>query len=129
MNLLRALIPSWRFFDGSGIVTDLQFRVSPRDGRDFGPWRSALPNEPTRSFGGLFFNPGGNLRLACLSLIERLLEEEGEVTKESSSYRLVENLIRYRLRQSEAGRESGARFQFKITSGGDDALVSLEHSI
>ena len=76
----------------------------------------------------MFFNPRGNLRLACLSLVERLLDEE-EVTKESSSYRFVENLVRYHLRKSEAEYISGTRFQFKITSDGEDALVSVEHSI
>jgi hypothetical protein len=128
MNLFRALIPSWRFFDGFESVTALQFRVISDEGQESGAWKAALPLNEARSFGAIFFNPKGNLRLACLSLVERLMEED-ELTTESVSYRLVENLVRYQLRNSGAECSSEARFQFRITSGGEEVLVSMEHSV
>lgn len=123
MTLLRALLPSWRFFEDLGFAPELSYRiVSPAGSKELeGPWQPCL-EPPRRNWRSAAFNAQGNLRHACASLVEavhQLLEEvEGEESagrvERSVVYELVENLVRYRLR--ELGTPSGAKFQFKIDS-------------
>jgi hypothetical protein len=138
--LLRALLPSWRFFDRLGRVPILLARWSA-DGEEFGPWEPVNP-PVDRGLGALVLNARGNLRMACNSLVERLVSDledlqdsGGEERRfhESVSYRLVEDLVRFRSRQEHDGANW---FQFKIVQtepgpgeerGGDEILVSLVH--
>jgi hypothetical protein len=92
-----------------------------------------LPAE-RRGLGELFLNAPGNLRLATQSLMERLLEELSELEEHDASfsvavsYRLAERWVRAHIHR--IGRaQPGLRFQFKIISGDEDALVSRVHEV
>jgi hypothetical protein len=130
-GLLRVLVPSWRFFGELSHSSHLFYRV------DGGEWLECLPRtQSRRSLGSLFLNPRGNLRLACNTLVDQLLmeletvtEDQAETLVATTSYRLVENLVRHQF----AGICGLTQFQFKITTvaieTGEavDAIVSAEH--
>lgn len=73
LSSLRALIPSWRFFDDAGPVLTLCVRGGSQAAP--GPWMHAMPREPLRVY-SIFFSPGGNARLALMSLVERAIDED-----------------------------------------------------
>lgn len=127
----RALFPSWRFFEKLGDLPQLHFRMR-RAGGDFGNWVSARRAVP-RGAGAILLHAEGNLALACNTLLEQLVSdlgdhEAGEVAglSENVSYRLVRNLVEFRIR--EGGFEPAPfEFQFKVTSDSEDFLVSGIH--
>ncbi len=141
--LWRALIPSWRFFDQLETIPHLFLRLSI-DGESFDAWqncfRKTSPDENNRNWKTFFFNANGNLRLAEISLVERLLSEVQDLSADSSSlsksvsYRLVEHLVRARALEVQ-GSTSPVFFQFRIqveslkTSHSEEALVSLVHEV
>lgn len=71
--LLRFLFPSWKFFEDFLEFPKLQVRHRMEDG-DWSPWLEPVP-APSRKWHHLFLNPEGNLRMACRSLVEKLLGE------------------------------------------------------
>ncbi len=134
---LRALLPSWRFFDDIGDMPVLWVRVQREgDAEDFGPWRPCLPT-PKRTWSMLLWNPNGNLRLAYDSLLMHLMTDIDEHERGSTplservSYQLTEHLVAFQLRQDPSAA-TVVRYQFKITSvaagaalsSGDDVIVS-----
>lgn len=139
--LLRALFPSWRFFDRLGEVPRLWFRFVPgKEGAATGEWKECLAPE-ARGSGTLFLNGRGNLRLAANSLLEQLLVDAADLPAgkdaailDSVSYELTRRLVAYRIRSQCA---MGDRFQFKITvaepgrdeSRGEDVLLSIVHEV
>ena len=103
LMLFRALFPSWRFFDRTGEVPRLTYRLIEQDGT-CGPWLEPVPLPP-RPLLALVFNPGGNLAFACHTLIGQLVsdlqaipEERPEALIETVSYRLVRNLVEQNIR-------------------------------
>lgn len=73
MNLVKILIPSWRFFDRPSDLAFLYVRTQTKDGI-WSAWRPCL-NPPLTKITNLFLNPMGNLYLACQSLVNRFAEE------------------------------------------------------
>jgi hypothetical protein len=111
-SLFRLFIPSWRFFDDIGSISRLYYQTDTLP-----DWQPCFHPQPRRWF-YLLLNPTGNLRLACYSLVDRLVEEISHLREEnqhlvsqSVSYRLLENLIRYQVRSLST---SSHNFRFKI---------------
>lgn len=115
LQLLRFLLPSWRFFDELGQLPVL----SMREGE--GPWRPVLP-PMTRSVRRLVLNADGNFALACESLVQQLVADvvESDDVTALESYRLVSNLV--------AMRATATRFQWRVELEEDgvrqEAIVS-----
>lgn len=133
---LRALVPTWFFFDELGAGCQVFVR-SGIHVKDLGPWQVAFPPTPRKAW-QLFFNPDGNFRLFALANFERLLREaqfhlsNPEALEGSESYDHCRSLLR------ESGLPKSHRFaQFKIcarlegdpTAEFSDALVSRVHEI
>ncbi len=128
-QLLRSLLPSWRFFEDVAPGPELSFRVVV-DGEQTGPWRSAIAPAPPRAF---FLNAQGNLRLAQQSLVEQLWSELDGVTVDAAtelvSYRLVQRLVVERMRElGLAAPRACYRFRLAISdSPADVGFESDEH--
>lgn len=108
MNILRVLIPTWRFFDETGSVANLYCKTKTT-------WVLVL-KKPSRGLLNLFFNPEGNLYLAQQSLVENLMHDisllpdstDPELITQKVSYQLVNQLVKAQL-------PVGTKYQFKIT--------------
>ena len=131
-TLLRCLFPSWRFFESITPAPILSYRVAHAD-QDFGAWQDALPPVPRTPLSFLL-NPRGNLRLACQSLVERLLDDldslSAEEAPQSVSYRLVQQVVLTKL-DDLAGLPAGRRYQFQVTLPDSDdgpCFVSAIHA-
>jgi hypothetical protein len=127
LALFRVLLPSWRFFTSIEPALRLLCRVASH-GSDFGPWRELL-TPPPRGPGSLFSNAAGNLHLACHAALEQLeseLEAAGPDSRvgELVGYRLVANLVAYRLRERGDLAGSQVRYQFRLRSHERDLVVS-----
>jgi len=115
--LLRALLPSWRFFEApEGYVLLLARAVSSSTEEPFMP---ALP-VAARGVSGWLFSARGNLRTACHDLVDALVSDlaEREATpiqqaEQLVSYRLVQNMVQWQLRA--AGRSFDA-YQLKLVA-------------
>lgn len=127
--LLRCLFPSWRFFEADEPSLCLLARVVHEQGEPR-PFAPLLP-APPRDFSTLFFNPRGNLLLACHGLLDRLVSDLAELgptpiteAERLVSYRLVQNLARCFL--AESGAE-GLHYQLKLvaTEPGQDQPEEL----
>jgi hypothetical protein len=132
---LRALLPSWRFFDRVTAPPALLIRIAAPDG-ELGAWHpAAFAREPVAL--RWLIAPRHNLALAYHAVVERLVLELGELdlaeTDEAVDQRsglierdpAVTGLVSYQLVAriaAEAAR--GASHQWKITVGGDDYLVA-----
>lgn len=147
LQLFRAWLPSWRFFETLTEQPVLFYRTTASSTGDLGEWRVALVR-PARPWDALFLNAEGNLHLACYTLLDQLEEdiqaagacgpEALEAFPASPSYRLVENLVRFLMRE-RLELPNGGRFQFKVcrmtASAGpgalafDEILISPEHRI
>lgn len=115
---LRALFPSWRFFDDIGDAPLLMVRVATSDDEaaiDTAPWEPCLPT-PRRRVTDVLWNPQGNLRLAYDSLLMHLLtdidEHVGPIGS-AVSFQLTEQLVAYQLR-THARTDRIVRYQFKL---------------
>lgn len=144
LQLFRAWIPSWRFFETLSEQPVLFYRVAPAEGGDLGAWRVAI-QRPRRSWYALALNGEGNLHLACYALLDQLEEDIGEIGEhdatqldaitQTPSYQLVQNLVCYLLRERNEWH-SGCRYQFKIgrmpvdgAGACEDMLVSPLHKV
>jgi hypothetical protein len=121
VTLLRSLFPSWRFFETpEGQVLLLSRRVSPGLPDDAQqPFTPAIP-APHRGLADVLFSARGNLLLACHDLVDALVQElaeQGETKLEHAeqlvSYRLVQNMVRWHLRQPE---DEPSAYQMKLIS-------------
>lgn len=148
--LLRAFIPTWRFFDRIEHTPQLFTRWRPHSPQDsnnsYGPWQELSLTSP-RPVRAILFNPIGNLEFAYHSLLERALsdledwpaDKPADAFAATVSYRLVTRLVAQLLtsQQSprlEASPTSQLCFQFKITvlhagipTFSEDLLISQEH--
>lgn len=130
LALLRALFPSWRFFEEIEPGPLLQVATAGADGV-FGPWRDAW-SASTRTAAALIVNARGNLELAYQSLVDRLaseLDESPEDPTRSITYRLVQRLIEVEcLDPSE--RVPGRRYRFRLAQPDPaEDFVSGEHRV
>lgn len=112
---LKLFIPTWKFFDQLGTVSNLFYRELNKTGD--GPWMPVF-DKPKRNFLNLFYNPEGNLYLACVALVDRLVHEVGtnhtlspQDIEQLESFLLVKNLVLVFLQEKKS---KGFRFQFKI---------------
>lgn len=124
MNLLKLLIPSWRFFDKQGDTVTLYCQVGD------GAWEKCL-KAPPRHLGNLFLNGKGNLYLLSQNLVERLAQDADQNIETKESFRLVKNLVEHRLSE----KIMGGKFRFKLTikpaNGAPefDLLTSAEYDL
>jgi hypothetical protein len=132
VQLLRAFVPSWRFFEDVGDALTLEMRVGA-DEATLGPWQPAWAR-PRRRARMLLVGSEVNLLLAWSSLLQQLHAELAEVDPAhperltaTAPYRLVRDLVRYRLRAG--GAAAGACYQWKLHATppdgpGEDVLVA-----
>jgi len=128
--LLKALLPSWKFFDQFKWAPELSYRVAFSEG-EFSDWQPCL-KKPIRSAAALFLNAEGNLYHACNTAIERLIQEtnqqnEGNI-EDSVSYGIVRNMVKARILNDQAYRQAFS-YQFKISASSSqeasgDILIS-----
>ena len=131
LGRLRALLPSWRFFDRA--VASPALWVRRADDGDDGVW---LPiAAPARRWTGWAFAPAGNLALAYQTIVEQLVAELGELELEATADLdaalplavetdpQVVGLVSYELvtRIARAYTPGARRFQWKIVVPGDPA--------
>lgn len=130
LQLLRALFPSWRFFETVEGAPLLSFRVLDDRGEP-GPWRRAIPAR-ARGLWRACWNPQGNLRLAEAAIVEQLLDELAalgpvavEVAEALPGYRLTQRVA---LVSGAAELVPGTRYQLRLASytpGADPAEEEL----
>lgn len=115
IGFLRALLPSWRFFDRAVASPQLFVRI------DDGAWRPFDPG-PRPPLTPLFA-PAANMQLAYASVVERFVQELGELDLESEAPAdgierdpRVTGMVSYELvtRIARTVVPAGARFQWKI---------------
>lgn len=112
MDFLRIFMPSWRFFDRLGRVPEVFFRGKSLEAESK-KWQPLL-EKPKRKSYNLFFNPGGNLYLAQVSLIEQVLDDSQKESKkfeETVSFKLLKNLVREKVLESSPDY---THYDFKI---------------
>ena len=129
VQLLRAFLPSWKFFEDLGEVPVLYFRI--KSAGQWTEWKKWIdPIE--RKWWQLIFNPQGNLNLAYGSLVQELCDEihkskDIEQLENSKPFQDLKNLLLERsLGMSEV--------QFKIVAEqaqgpSIDVLVSPEFKL
>ena len=129
LGRLRALLPSWRFFDRAVASPQLWVRRA-----DVAAWMPIAP--PARPWTRWAFAPVGNLALAYQAIVEQLVAELGELELELpgdadpaaplavETDPQVVRLVSYELvpRVARAHVPDG-RCQWKITGPGDPAAV------
>lgn len=94
MSFFRVFLPSWRFFDRLGRVPEVFFRGKSLDSESK-KWKPLLV-KPRRKFYNLFFNPRGNLYLAQMTLIEKVLDDSqnrSQNLETTVSFKLLKNLV------------------------------------
>jgi hypothetical protein len=130
LRFLRALLPSWRFFDRAAPSPRLFVRI------DDGEW-SAFDAGPRPALAPLFA-PSANLHLAYSSAIERLVQELGDLeidgdvpTDGIERDPRVTELVSYQLvcRISATVVPPGTSYQWKIVASGEDYIVGAWRSI
>lgn len=118
LALLRALFPSWRFFEEIEPGPVLQVCVADA-------WRDAWAASP-RTAAALIVNARGNLELAYQSLVDQLwseLEDAPEQPETSITYQLVLHLIEVEcLSAAERKAERNYRFRLVTTTSADSVL-------
>lgn len=128
--LLRALLPSWRFFENITDVPLLFYRTKDLTG-SFSNWKPCFKN-PKRSCLGLFINTETNLHFAYGSLLQHLIHdleslhhEDAIDISEIPTYKLVRNLARFKLLEQENTIATN-EFQFKLSCASQDNLEQIE---
>jgi hypothetical protein len=127
-SFLRVLLPSWRFFGQAGDPYDLFHRVEGAMGA-WGEWEPTFAPAKARGWAELFLNPEGNRRLAERTALDEFLQEiedNGKAAQDTVPYRLVEKLVRERLREKVP---AGTAFQFKLHSVGEDLVISPRSTV
>ena len=134
LGRLRALWPSWRFFDRAVAGPELWIRLAGAADRD-AAWRPIA--SPARPWTRWAFAPAGNLALAYHAIVEQLVAELGEFELEAAgdvdpaaplaveTDPQVIGLVSYELvtRVARAHVPLGHRFQWKIVVPGEPAAT------
>ena len=127
LRFLRALLPSWRFFDRAAPSPQLVVSV------DGGEWRPVLGG--ARLALAPLFAPRANLHLAYVSVVEQLVNELGDLDLEGDAPAdgierdpRVTELVGYQLvaRIAATVVPPSARYQWKILVEDEDYIVSPE---
>src|SRR5262249_27664656 len=110
--LLRAFVPSWRFFTDAGPELRLEMRAGDNE-KQLSEWRNCLP-PIRRTFWSFPLNPTGNYLHACHSLLRHLNSNildshESENIEQLTTYKIVHNLVR-----TQISRSDGV-FQFRLS--------------
>jgi hypothetical protein len=116
LNIIKPLIPSWKFYDDFEETTLLFYRAKHSEEEAFSEWAPLYQN-PKASLTSLFVNQG-NLVLAAQSHIQQLLydiEFHNPETpfEETLSYKITQNLVSYAIRKKYA---PSFIYQFKLAS-------------
>lgn len=118
--LWRALLPSWRFFEGPDVSYVLLARACD-EGLET-PFAPVIP-ERCSQLPTLLFAPQGNLVLACHGLVEALMYELAELgptalekAEQLVSYRRVQHLVCFFL-------QSAQRYQLKVVAEEADGTL------
>ncbi len=110
--LLRSFFPNWRFFHALGRAPRLEHRHEI-DGV-WTQWERMMPRAAFRP-SHLLYNPAVNLALTEQNLVDHLAADvasfEGADAAELVTYRMVERLVRERVK---ASGDDAARMQFRI---------------
>jgi hypothetical protein len=106
-QLIRVLIPSWRFFDGTVDAPILTHRTSS-DGLTFSEWQLTIPKPAHRTILKLFLNATENHLFATHALIEYLKNDLVDGVNATTSIELVKNLVIHHTQPESF-------FQFRLT--------------
>ncbi|MBC7429964.1 MAG: hypothetical protein H7336_15225 [Bacteriovorax sp.] len=124
INLIKPLIPSWKFYDDFEETRLLFFRAKVSDEETFSEW-APLYQTPRPTFPTLFVNNQGNLILAAQSHIQTLIHDIGEHNDQTAfqdtlTYKITKNLVSYALRKKY---NDHFIYQFKLSSVSDKAEI------
>jgi hypothetical protein len=108
-QILRVLVPSWKFFDATSFAPELYYRLQNNVG--WGEWILAIPKIGKRSFKHLWVNSEESFGFASHALLEHLVDDLSEEKDSSVSLALVNQLVRFRINRSLT---LAAKFQFKV---------------
>lgn len=116
LNLIKPLIPSWKFYDDFEETRLLFYRAKMSSEETFSEWAPLYQN-PKATFSSLFVNQG-NLMLAAQSHIQQLLHDiethdEKKPFEETLSYKITQNLVIYAIRKKYP---KSFYYQFKLAS-------------
>jgi hypothetical protein len=131
---IRALFPSWKFFDRLGEVPVLEFQVTSHAAPDDNAleWKP-LPAAGPRPLSALIFNPSGNRNFALQTLISQWVDDIQELPSSSIeaieaalSFQLICNWIRKEI-TGGAPQSSVAqtKFRFRLLAVGADQSREL----
>jgi hypothetical protein len=124
LNLIKPLIPSWKFYDDFEETRLLFFRVKVSDEETFSEW-APLYQTPRPALKAFFINHQGNLILAAQSHIQTLIHDIGEHNdqtpfQDSLTYKITKNLVSYALKKKFT---KAFIYQFKLASVNEKAEV------
>lgn len=116
LNLIKPLIPSWKFYDDFEETLLLFYRAKHSEEEPFGEWAPLYQN-PKATIQSLFVNQG-NLVLAAHSHIQQLVYDiefhDPKIPfEESLSYKITQNLVSYAIRKKYA---PDFIYQFKLAA-------------
>lgn len=122
LSLLRALIPTWSFFDDFGAETRVYFRYGTSPNK-FGHWQTMFAPQPRKPW-HLLVNVAGNERLLAVATFDCLISESQEYIEGPEEFALTPTYqICRALVQNQVPSEA-LYYQFKIT-----AVLSDDQSI
>ena len=128
---LRSLFPSWNFFDDLGNNYELWSRICYSKNH-LSPWEKCLIRKHQRTIFNLLLNSHENLRFAYQTVIEHCVQE----IQDSPFIKNYDSSVSYNLLlkvakkyETQKNPHSKNNFQFKITSNGEDILLSHEHAL
>ena len=124
LNLIKPLIPSWKFYDDFEETRLLFFRAKVSDEEAFSEWAPLYQN-PKPNVKTLFINHQGNLILAAQSHIQTLVHDIGEHDdktpfQDTLTYKITNNLVSYALKKKYT---KAFKYQFKLASVNEQAEV------
>lgn len=116
LNLIKPLIPSWKFYDDFEETRLLFYRAKTDETEAFSEWAPLYQNSKA-TFSTLFINQG-NLSLAAQSHLQQLLSDieihdEKTPFEETLSYKITQNLVIYAIRKKYT---ESFTYQFKVAS-------------
>jgi hypothetical protein len=124
-NVLRPLVPFFRFFDDVGPVSKIFYRPLPLHAPDT-PWTQAFVSSQPRRWRNLLLNQNENHRLWMVSQFERLVFESQNYIKRPRDF--SRHSIYKQCHQLLSQEARTGQLQFKIQNHlGDDVFVSSSY--